>query len=77
MEQRASPPNSAILGEKLLVNSLHVTGATKFSEAELIAATDFRPGSELDLAGLRLLASRITDYYNSRGYFVAQAYLPA
>jgi len=31
----------------------------------------------LDLAGLRLLAGRISAYYNARGYFLAQAYLPA
>jgi len=70
------PSNLAPGGITILVNSLHITGETKFSEAELIAATGFRPG-ELDLAGLRTLAARITDYYNSRGYFLAQAYLPA
>src|SRR5207237_5725988 len=66
-----------LAGAAILVNTLHVTGDTKVSEAELIAASGFRPGSELDLNGLRTLASRITDYYNSRGYFLAQAYLPA
>ena len=64
-------------GPQFLVTSLHVTGQTHFSEAELIAATDFKPGSELSLADLRVLASRITELYNRNGYFVAQAYLPA
>jgi len=77
IEQREAQPGPASVGEKVLVKSLHVTGATKFSEAELISAADFKPGSELDLAGLRALAAKISDYYNSRGYFVAQAYLPA
>jgi hemolysin activation/secretion protein len=63
-------------GPKILVKSLHVTGATRFSEGELIAATGFTPGSELNLADLRKLASKITDLYNRNGYFVAQAYLP-
>lgn len=63
-------------GPKFMVSSLHITGATHFSEGELIAATGFAPGTELSLADLRNLASKITDLYNRDGYFVAQAYLP-
>jgi len=66
----------AAAGPRFLVNSLHVTGQTHFSEAELLAATDFKPGSELSLADLRAFASQITDLYDRNGYFVAQAYLP-
>ncbi len=62
---------------EILVSSLHVTGQTLFAETELIAVTGFQPGSKLSLTELRRLASRITEFYNSRGYFVAQAYLPA
>ena len=64
-------------GARIVVNSLHVTGASRFTEAELIAATGFQPGIELDLTGLRALAARISDFYSRHGYFVAQAYLPA
>ncbi|MGU3389694.1 ShlB/FhaC/HecB family hemolysin secretion/activation protein [Sphingomonas sp. M1A8_2b] len=63
-------------GPKALVRSLRVTGATLFSERDLVAASTFRPNTELDLAGLKTLAANITGYYNSRGYFLAQAYLP-
>ncbi|EIZ77915.1 polypeptide-transport-associated domain-containing protein [Novosphingobium sp. Rr 2-17] len=63
-------------GPTTLVRSLHVTGATLFSEADLIAASQFTPNSELDLSELKMLAARITAYYNGRGYFVANAYLP-
>lgn len=63
-------------GPKVMVRSLRVSGATVFGEPELIAATAFVPGSQLDLSDLKTLAARITAYYNSRGYFVAQAYLP-
>jgi len=63
-------------GTKFLVNSLHVTGQAHFPEAELVAATGFKPGSELSLGDLRALASKITDFYDQNGYFVAQAYLP-
>jgi hemolysin activation/secretion protein len=76
--ERGSPPKrSPPVGPKILVQTLHVTGQTRFTEAELIAAANFRPGTELDLAGLRAMAARISDFYNRRGYFVAQAYLPA
>ena len=64
-------------GPKVLIQSLHVSGETLFPEAELIAVAGFRPGSQLDLRDLREMAARISDFYNRRGYFVAQAYLPA
>jgi hemolysin activation/secretion protein len=64
-------------GPKVLVRSLRITGETLFSEANLIAVTGFSPGSQLDLRDLRQMAAKITDYYNRRGYFVAQAYVPA
>ena len=62
---------------RILVKSLTVTGAKVYSEAELLTITGFKPGSELSLADLRGMASRITDHYHRNGYFVAQAYLPA
>jgi hemolysin activation/secretion protein len=63
-------------GVKFVVKLLHVTGQTRFSETELIMATGFRPDTELTLPELQAMASRITTYYNQRGYFVARAYLP-
>ncbi len=59
-----------------MVNSLRITGARAYSDAELIALSGFKPGSELALADLRALASSITERYRKDGYFVAQAYLP-
>ena len=63
-------------GVKIIVNSLRMTGARAYSEAELIALSGFRPGSEFTLADLQGLASRITARYRKDGYFVAQAYVP-
>jgi hemolysin activation/secretion protein len=63
-------------GASFAVRALHVTGQTQFSEAELIAATAFKPDSKLTLPELRGMVASITSYYNERGYFVAQAYLP-
>lgn len=77
VERGQTPAAPEVGGARFVVRSLHVTGATRFSEAELIAASGFQPGAELDLAGLRALAGRITDLYARHGYFVAQAYVPA
>ncbi len=75
-ERKAPVVVAATGGPKALVQSLRVSGATMFPEADLVAASGFAPNSELDLSGLKMLAARITGYYTSRGYFVAQAYVP-
>ena len=77
IERHQAPPPVGRPGAKVRVHSLAVTGQTLFSERDLIGATGFVPDRELDLSQLREMAGRITAYYNRRGYFVAQAYLPA
>ena len=72
-----TPAKPGVDTVKIVVNSLLVTGAQLYSEAELIAVTGFTPGSELSLTDLRAMALKITEYYRKAGYFVAQAYLPA
>ena len=62
---------------RITVQRLQVTAPPVFPESELIAATGFVPGSELTLGELRAMASNIASYYQQRGYFLAQAYLPA
>lgn len=64
-------------GARVRVDVLHITGQTLFSEEELIAASGFTPGGDLSLAELRAIAARISAFYHHRGYFLAQAYLPA
>jgi hemolysin activation/secretion protein len=73
---RAVEPENGLPGRSVEVNVLHVTGQTLFSEADLISASGFTPGNSLNLAELRALAARISDFYNERGYFLTQAYLP-
>ncbi|WP_426688171.1 ShlB/FhaC/HecB family hemolysin secretion/activation protein [Rhodanobacter ginsengiterrae] len=77
IEQATAPPTSGESSVRVLVNALHVSGEQVFSEAELVGVTGFRPGSQLSLADLQAMASRITEFYRSHGYFVAQAFLPA
>ena len=61
----------------IVVNSLRVANAHAFTEADLIAATGFKPGGTFSLTQLRAFTLAIADYYRSRGYFLAQANLPA
>ncbi|MDP2166528.1 MAG: ShlB/FhaC/HecB family hemolysin secretion/activation protein [Hydrogenophaga sp.] len=77
IEPSTAPAPPATDAVKITVNSLQVTGARAYPEAELLALTGFMPGSELTLADLKAMALKITDRYRSDGYFVAQAYLPA
>ncbi len=80
-EIRVERPGAAVAptdaGPAFVVSALRVSGATVYSEADLLAVTGFTPGSTVDLAGLRAMAAKITDFYNRHGYFVAQAYLAA
>lgn len=62
---------------KILVTTLRITGAKKYSEAELLALTGFVSGAELSLADLRGMATKITSHYSMQGYLAARAYLPA
>jgi hemolysin activation/secretion protein len=66
-----------VAGPAVRVNRLHVTGNTSFPEAALIAAAGVTPGSDLTLSQLRDAAARVAAFYNARGYFLAQAYVPA
>ncbi|NPC58423.1 ShlB/FhaC/HecB family hemolysin secretion/activation protein [Caenimonas soli] len=78
IEQRAAPTAPAAASQvKIVVRTLRVTGASLYSEADLIALTGFAPGGELSLADLQAMAARITEHYRRNGYFAAQAFLPA
>lgn len=77
IERPEAPVDAEAEGRRIRVDALRITGATLFTEAELVAATGFIPGSELTLPELRNTAALITRFYNSRGYVLAQAYLPA
>ena len=62
---------------RIQVARLQISTPPVYAESELIAASGFAPGSELTLGELRAMANRIASYYQTRGYFLAQAYLPA
>ena len=76
--ERSEPSvDAAAEGARIRVDALRVTGATLFTQAQLLAATTFTPGRDLTLPELRNTAAQITRFYNDHGYVLAQAYLPA
>lgn len=77
IERRAAPLADAAAGPSVRVDTLHVTGATLYPEAALIAVTGFAPGRAMTLGELREAAAKVTAFYNARGNFLAQAYIPA
>ncbi|MGA0586085.1 ShlB/FhaC/HecB family hemolysin secretion/activation protein [Dyella sp. KRB-257] len=77
IEETTAPAAAGAGAVRVLVKALHVTGEHAFSEAQLVTVAGFRAGSQLSLADLQVMASRITEFYRSHGYFVARAFLPA
>lgn len=74
--ERPPVPVDTSPGTAIPVTALRLTGQTVFSNGTLTAATSFVPGNAVTLAQLREYAAEIAAYYHSRGYFLAQAYLP-
>ena len=77
IEPRSVAPSPTVDTAQITVNRLSITGASVYSEAELLVITGFEPGSVQTLTELRGMAAKIADHYHRNGYFVAQAYLPA
>jgi hemolysin activation/secretion protein len=72
-----APADGGTAGPSVRIHALHITGQTRFSEAQLVAAAGFTTDAAVGLSDLRRMAARISDYYSARGYVVAQAYVPA
>ncbi|PUE19380.1 peptide transporter [Limnohabitans sp. WS1] len=66
------PPAMVFVAQRL-----NVTGASAYTEAELVKVAGFEPGQALSLRALGEMADKITRHYRQQGYGVAQAYLPA
>jgi hemolysin activation/secretion protein len=65
-------------GPKVAVSSIRFIGHTLFSEAELTAVLGEQALAQAyDLAGLRQLAERISQFYREQGYPFARAFIPA
>lgn len=64
-------------GLKVQVRSVRITGATVYTDAELQPLLANQLSQPLDFNQLQALAQRITAYYQSHGYLLARAVLPA
>jgi len=73
---RPAPGAALPSGARFPVKRLRVSGETQYSEVELTAVAEFKPNDAMTLPELRAMAERITSYYNQKGFFLAQAYLP-
>jgi hemolysin activation/secretion protein len=70
------PPAIGPAESKLVVSRVIFTGNTVFKSAELERIVAPAIGKEMTLGELNELITKITDYYVSHGYILAQAYLP-
>lgn len=74
------PPNltpTTVDTTRIRVNQLKLSGTLLYPQEDLIAVSGFEPNRELSLTDLRLMSQKIGNFYHSKGYFLAQAYLPA
>lgn len=70
------PALNAAPGLKVTPKQFRISGNTVFGEEELAAAAKEFLGKEQDINGLNDAATAVRAYYRTRGYFLAQAYLP-
>lgn len=76
--ESAEPPSITIDNTTPIpVSKIHVTGSTIFPATVLEALVADMAGTTMTLSGLETGIARITNYYRERGYFLANAYLPA
>jgi len=71
------PLATSKVGIEFVAQHLNVTGASAFTQAELLKVADFEPGRETNLQALYAMAQKITQHYRQAGFLVARAYLPA
>jgi len=73
-EPKPALPTSPQL--RVTVQKFTFTGNTLYTDAQLEPVVEEFIGKNLDFEGLNDAATKIRAYYRSRGYFLAQAYLP-
>jgi hemolysin activation/secretion protein len=69
-------PDQPESSDKLSVRKFVITGATIFSQEELLKVLDFNTEKMLSLSEMEKAATKITNFYSARGY-LAKALIPA
>jgi len=76
-ETRTEPATQADTGATVLVKGFTFRGIDGMAtEAELQALLQDAIGLKMDIKGLRQLATKVTAYLRSKGFFLARAWLP-
>lgn len=63
-------------GVEVMLSSVSFSGASVFTETELLTVLGDFAGKSYDLAGLRGLAERVSAHYRANGYPFARAFIP-
>jgi hemolysin activation/secretion protein len=76
------PPSAPKLAQPeqatvFVVQQLNVSGASVYTQTELLKVAEFEPGRAMSLQALYAMADKITQHYRRGGFPVARAYLPA
>ncbi|MDO9224290.1 MAG: POTRA domain-containing protein, partial [Caulobacter sp.] len=77
IQKEPAPVSAPADASAIVVQRLAVTGASVYSESELMAIAGIVPGQRLTLGDLNAMADRVTNRYRQDGYLVGRAYLPA
>lgn len=77
IQKEPAPVSAPADASAIVVQRLAVTGASVYSESDLMAIAGFVPGQRLTLGDLNAMADRVTSRYRQDGYLVGRAYLPA
>jgi hemolysin activation/secretion protein len=72
----AQPALEALPSVSIAVKAFTFSGNTVFSSTELAPLVADLVGKTATLAQLNAAAAKVRDFYRTRGYFLAQAYLP-
>ena len=66
-------PNKEV---SFILNSVHITGNTEYTEEQLMNLVCNRVGDEVTINDLIGMANTITEFYQRNGYVSTTAYLP-
>ncbi|MDZ7891222.1 MAG: ShlB/FhaC/HecB family hemolysin secretion/activation protein [Rhodoferax sp.] len=76
-DAKQAQPSVEPNGPKVRVDALTWAGNQTFTTQELTQASGFTAGRYYTLSELRQMAAKVSSYYRERGYFLAQALVPA
>lgn len=70
-------PMKEIGGKKVYISGFKIIGNKKISTKDILGAIEDYKNKEMSLSDMEKVASEITKYYRTKGFFVARAYIPA